>query len=285
MPYQNTVQSTSKLYLADEIVYIASYSTSMTNDSLASLTGASWTNLGALAEFSREAKIEAVTPPSQNVLHETVINTMGETINLTVQELTQANYNKLMGGAGQSVTVAGTSTSATETYSTSALSTAAPKFVKFQNQNWSSTSATIPVTPASIVIYGSSTYVVGSTGDYIVTQNEDSEWGWLMNSTGNADLSTSIHVAYTYAPKAQSILYMGGADNLTPFMLKVYSVYSDGRMLTAYYPYVNYLSGGAIADKKLGEYKDIKFGLEAKEHPSFTYLSKRQFRIDIQSTS
>lgn len=284
MPYQNTVQSTSKLYLADEIVYISTYSTSMTNDSLASLTGAAWTNLGALSEFSREAKIEAVTPASQNVLHETVINTMGETINLTLQELTQANYNKLMGGAGQAVATVATATTAADSYSTSAFpSTAAAKFIKFKNQSWSTTSATIPISPSGIVITGSSTHVLNNS--YSVLQNEFNEWGFEIYTTGQISSTIALTVAYGYIPKASNALYMGGADNLTPFMLKVYSVYSDGRMLTAYYPYVNYISGGAIADKKLGEYKDIKFTVEAREHPSFTYLSKRQFRIDLQSTA
>ena len=67
---QATVQSTNALYSEDQIVYIASYSTSMTNDSLSSLTGASWTHLGALTEFSREGKLETQQPPSMNVEHD-----------------------------------------------------------------------------------------------------------------------------------------------------------------------------------------------------------------------
>jgi hypothetical protein len=285
MSFKNTVQSTSKLYLADEIVYIGSYSTAMTNDSYASLTGAAWTNLGALSDFSREPKIDAAVPPSQNVEHETVITRMAETINLTVQELTQANYNKLMGGSAQAVNVTGSSTSNIETYSTGTLSTAVISFHKFVQQNWSTTSATIPVTPASIVVAGSSTYVLGVS--YDVIQDADFNWGFVVVSTGAITSTAAITVSYTYAPKTADILYHGGADNLTPFMLKVYSVYADGRALLTYYPYVNYMSGGAVADKAGGkaEYKDMKFTVEAKEHPTYTYLSRKQFRIDVQTTA
>jgi hypothetical protein len=285
MSFQNTVQSTSKLYLADEIVYIASYSTGMANDSYASLTGASWTNLGALSEFSREPKIDASTPPSQNVEHETVITRMAETINLTVQELTQANYNKLMGGSAQAVSISGSSTAIIESYSTGTLSTAVISFHKFTQQNWSTTSATIPISPTGIVIGGSSTYVLGVS--YDVIQNEIFEWGFVVVSTGGITSSAAITVNYSYTPKSASVLYHGGADNLTPYMMKVYSVYSDGRALLTYYPYCNYMSGGAVSDKAggKGEYKDMKFTIEAKEHPTYTYLNRKQFRIDIQTTA
>lgn len=276
---QNTVQSTSKLYLADEIVYIADYSTSMTNDSLNSLTGASWVNLGALTEFSREANIEAVTPPSQNVEHETVINRMAETINLTIQELLQSNYNKLLGGSGQAQTVAGSSTNTSVTYAAGVVSTAVEKFYKFPQQNYSSTGVAVP---GSVVISGSSTYVAGVS--YEVIQDSNGDFGFFITSTGAHTSTSALVVAITYAPKAQEILWHGGADSLTPFMLKVYSVYSDGRAITAYYPYVNYVSGGAVTDKNIGEFKDIAFTVEAKEHPTFLYNSRKQFRIDIQST-
>ncbi len=88
-------------------------------------------------------------------------------------------------------------------------------------------------------------------------------------------------------PKGSNILAFGGSDELTPFMMKVYSIYSDGRTLTSYYPRVEYNSGGAIADKDQasGAWKDMKFTLEAREHQSYTWNSQKKYRIDIQTTS
>jgi hypothetical protein len=283
---QNTVQSSDALYPEDEIVYIATYSTSMTNDSLASLTGASWTNIGALSEFSRDAKIETQQPPSQNVEHQQVISRMVETINLSIQELKMANYRKLSGLTAYSTNTAGTTATTSYSYTTSAFpSTAIEMFIEFKSQNWSSTHAERPVTPGSIIITGSSTYVLDQ--DYLVLQNENYHFGFAIQTTGNISSTISLTVAYSFAPKAQDILVYGGADELTPFMLKIYSLYADGRTITTYYPRVEYVSGGSINDKQgnSGEFKDMKFSLEAREHESYIWNSKKVLRIDIQTTA
>ncbi len=282
MAYQNTVQDADKLYSEDEIVYIAAYSTSMTSDSLASLTGASWTNLGSLAEFSRESKIETQQPPSQNVQHTQIISKMAETINLTIQELSPTNYNKLLGATAQSQIVAGSSTSASETYAAAAKS--ADQFIAFANQSWSTTSATIPIIPTGIVISGSSTYVLQQ--DYDIIQDSNKNYGIIFFSTGGFSSTQAITNAYSFVPKASNILWHGGADEITPVMLKVYTIQADNRTITTYYPRAEYVSGGSLNDKAggSGEYKDIKFTLEAKEHQSFTYNGKKQFKIEVQTT-
>ena len=281
---QNTVQSTGVLYPEDEIVYIAAYSTSMTNDSLTSLTGAAWTNLGALSDFSRDSKVESAQPPSQNVDHDQIITSQAETINLTIQELNQANYNQLLGGVAQAQAVTGSSTATTDTYAAGLMaSTVANTFVPFKNQSWSTTSATIPIVPTGIFLAGSSTYVLGTA--YQIVQDPYKNWGVTVYSTGPYTSTQAMVLSYSYMRKAQSVLWHGDANSATPFMLKVYSVYSDGRTITTYYPSVNYISGGAVNDKKTGEFKDMKFTLEAREHKAFTYTSRKQFRVDIQTTA
>jgi hypothetical protein len=282
---QNTIQSTGVLYPEDEIVYIADYSTSMVNDSLASLTGASWTNIGALTEFSRESAIETTQPPSVNVEHEQQVSKMAENINLTIQELNMTNYNKLMGSLAQAQTVAGSSTAGSDSHAAGIYSTATDQFVKFKNQSWSSTSASLPISPTSIVVIGTSTYVL--TQDYNIGRDANGDYGIFLQSTGAYSSTQALTINYDYVKKAQSILWHGGADKITPCMLKVYSLYADGRTITAYYPRVEYVSGGAITDKSngSGEYKDMKFSLQAREHEYFTYNSKKQYKIEIQTTA
>lgn len=282
----NSVQSSNVLFPEDEIVYLASYSTSMVSDALTSLTGASWTNLGALSEVSRESGVESITPASQNVTFPSQISKQEEKINITLQELNMTNYNKLMGSPAQAVTVAGTSTSASTSYAAGFWTTSIDKFVVFPEQNWTSTSASIPIVPSSIIISGSSTYVAGVT--YRVSQNEDLYWGFMLYSTGSHTSTSVLTVAWGFTPKSQSILYHTEYDgSLTPFMLKFYSIYSDGRTITSYYPRVEYQSGGAIADKKgdSGEFKEMKFSLTAKVHDSFTYGGDKIYKVEVQTTA
>lgn len=282
---QNRVQSTDALFTEDQIVYIADYSSNMTNDSLVSLTNATWTNIGSLTEFGREAAIETVQPPSQNCEHEQQVASMKENVNVTIQELSQTNYNKMLGGTAQAVTVAGSSTSTTESYTTGNISTSIERFYPFAEQNWSSTSASIPVTPENIIIDGSSTYLADQ--DYLLLQNEDYYFGFAIQSTGAHTSTSTLGIAYDFAPKAQNILYHGGADELTPIMMKVYSIYSDGRTITTYYPRVEYQSGGAVADKgaNSGEFKDMAFSLQAREHEFYTYSGRKQYKVEVQTTA
>jgi hypothetical protein len=279
---QTSVQSSDALYFEDLIFSIASYSTTLTDDSLSDVSGASWTNVGAVTEFSREGAIETSQPPAMNVEHEQQITKSAENLNVTIQELNMTNYNILNGSQAQAVTVSGTSTSASDTYAAAVLS--ANKFVKFKEQSWSSTSATIPIVPTDIIVGGSSTYT--TPGDYETLQDSNNFWGLMFTSTGAFSSTQSFTIAYDLVPKAQTQLWYGGADELTPFMVKVDAVMSDGRQITSYYPRVEYVSGGAVADKgnASGEFKDMAFSLQAREHPDYTYTSRKQFRIDVQST-
>jgi hypothetical protein len=282
----NQVQSTGVLFPEDEIVYIAPHSTSMVNDALTSFTGAVWTNLGALAEVSRESGVESITPASQNVSFQSQISKQEEKINITLQELNMSNYNRLMGSPAQAVTVVGTSTSASTSYAAGFWSTATDKFFTFPQQSWSSTSASIPIVPTSIILSGSSTYVAGVT--YRVTQNDSLNWGILLLSTGAISSTDTLTLSFDYKPKSQSILYHTEYDgSLTPFMLKFYSIYSDGRTITSYYPRVEYQSGGAIADKKgdSGEFKEMKFSLTAKLHDTYTYSGNKVYKVEVQTTA
>ena len=280
---QNVVQSSDALYIEDQIAYYATYSTSLTDDSLAGISGASWTNLGALSEFSRESAIETQQPPSQNVEHEQIISKMAENINITLQELNMTNYNVIMGSPAQAVTVAGTTSSTSESYAAAVISTSAEKLYLFTQQNW--TTAVAPITPSSIIISGSSTYVLDQ--DYEILQGPNNYWGFVMFSTGAFTSTDTIALTYAFTPKSQSQLWHGGADELTPFMVKVYSIYADSRTVTTYYPRVEYVSGGSINDKAQGsgEYKDMGFTLQAREHPDYTYNSRKQFKIEVQTTA
>jgi hypothetical protein len=281
---QNTVQSSNALFIEDQIVYVTSYSSAKPNDVLTGLSGASWTNIGALSEFSREAKIETQVPASQNVQHDPFVSKMGETINVSIQELNPDVYNMMMGSAAQSQIIAGSSTA---TYSTSypAGTVGTDQFYAFPQQNWSSTSSTLPAAPTSHVLSGSTGAYVNKV-DYYIMKNEAGYYGYKLYSTGNHTSTNTLTVNVGYVPKAQDILWHGGADTLTPMAMKVYSVYSDGRALTSYYPYVNYMSGGAIRDKGdgSGEFKDMNFGMEAKEDPNWTYNGRKQFRVDVFTT-
>jgi hypothetical protein len=290
---QNIVQSTNNIFIEDEIWYIANYSTSMTNNSLNSLTGATWNNIGSLADFSVEPKIDTIQPPSVNVEHDQYVSRMAETINVTLQELNMTIYNQIMGSMGQSQAITGSSTSVIDTYTTNAYpSTSIERFTAFTQQNWgssggaTSTSATIPIVPTGIVISGSSTFV--NDVDYLIMQDDSYNWGFVIQSTGHITSTggASLTISYSFVPKAQDIIWDGGADTITPFMLKRYSITADNRTLTIYYPRVTYISGGGITPKKAGtgEIKDIKFVLEAREHPSFTYNSRKQYRITVKTT-
>jgi hypothetical protein len=273
---QNEVQSSNALFWEDMVVYIADYSTSLVNDSKASLTGASWTNLGAVTEFSRESAIETAQPPSMNVEHQQQVTKMAENINVTLQELTFENYNKLIGAAAQSVTVTGSSTEASDTSAGTELNF----FYKFAQQSWSSTSSTIPIAPTDIIISGAGAYTTPE--QYEIIQDANFQWGIMFTSTGGASTDAGHTAAYDFFPRAGTDLYHGGADELTPFMICVYALMADGRTLTSYYPRVEFVSGGAISDKAQGsgEYKDIPFTLQAREHESYTYGSRKQYKLD-----
>lgn len=98
---QNTVQNSSLLIPEDCIVYVASYSSTITT--LQELSSASWMNLGALAEFSVESANASVQPASLNVEHNQIITKEAETINVTLQEYNSSIVNILRGGSAQQV--------------------------------------------------------------------------------------------------------------------------------------------------------------------------------------
>jgi hypothetical protein len=284
---QNVVQNKDDLYLEDVIVYIADYSTAMVNDSITSFTGASWTNIGSVGEFSRETAAETVTPDSFNVEHDQVITKEAENLTLNVQEIEFDIINKLKGLTGQQVTVSATATSTDFVIVASQLSLY--ESVKFPQQDFSG-SATVPqaISSTDVTIYvdGSTGVALTSTSYSIVEMNDgQGNYGLVPISTG-WDVTLASSVTYNVTPKAQSITYNGGADEITPFMMWIDANMSDGRNIKSYYPEVYYVSGGAVADSAqgTGQYKNVPFSLQGREHKTYTYNSRRQYKVEIKST-
>jgi hypothetical protein len=283
---QNVVQNSDNLFLEDVIVYYATYSTSLTNDSLSSITGASWNNIGSLLEFSRESAIETATPESFNVEHDQVITRENENINMTIQEIDYDTYQVLSGSIAQQQTVAGSTTD--ETYVIAANGIAAlydP--VQLPQQNYEGNSST----PVAVATSNVSIYVDGSTSTPLTSTSYDivllpnGNYALTAISTG-WDITLASSVTYVYTPRASNVLWFGGADETTPFMLWVYSIQADGRTLETFYPEVYYVSGGTVTDaaQGTGTYKNVPFGLQAREHKSFTYNGRRQMKIERKST-
>jgi len=194
---QNTVQNSSFLLPEDVILYVADYSSTYTT--LIELSSATWHNLGALTEYSRESANATVQPGAFNVEHNQLLTKEAETINFTMQEFNSSLVAICRGGISAQV----------------------------------------------------STFLPGSTSS-----------------------------------EAAIVLYSGGNDTLTPFMLYEKAKYADGRSIQTYFPYVHYVSGGSRNPKaqNTGEYSDVPFTVEARESPYLTYNSKKQYRIEIYST-
>ncbi len=86
---------------------------------------------------------------------------------------------------------------------------------------------------------------------------------------------------------ALDLMYSGGADTITPCMLRFKTVLSDGRTKQIWYPKVLYVSGGAASNPKgqgTGEYQDQAFSMRASESTAMTYGSRNQYRIETFST-
>lgn len=99
---QNLVQNSSLLYPEDIILYVSTFTTSVTASSELS-TNASWTNVGALSEFTLESANASAQPASLNVEHDQVITKEAETINFSIQEMYSSVINILRGESGQAV--------------------------------------------------------------------------------------------------------------------------------------------------------------------------------------
>jgi len=83
------------------------------------------------------------------------------------------------------------------------------------------------------------------------------------------------------------VMYSGGADTITPCMLRFRTVLADGRTKQVFYPRCLYVSGGASSNPKAqasGEYQTQAFTLRAAESTSITYNSRPQYRIELFST-
>lgn len=287
---QNVVQNKDQLFLEDAIVYIANYSTSLTNDSLADITGASWTNIGSIGELTREASIETVQPEAFNVEHDQVITKESENITLNVQEINQTNINKMMGASGQSVATSSTETSTSFVIAANTLSVYEP--YKYPSQDFAGNATTpqaLASTDFTIYVDGSTAAAVPSSA-YTIIQLNDGQGNYglsfLSTVSSNVDLTQASSVTYNYTPRTNSQLWYGGADELTPFMMWISAVMADSRQLDTYYPEVHYVSGGAITDsaQASGAFKNVSFTLNAREHTSFTYNNRRIYKIEQSST-
>lgn len=193
---QNVIQNSSFLLPEDIILYVAALSTEA---SLLEISSATWHNLGALTEYSRESAIATVQPAAFNVEHQQILTKEAETINFTMQEFNSSLVNICRGGVSAQV----------------------------------------------------STFLPGSTSS-----------------------------------EACIVLYSGGNDTLTPFMLYEKAKYADGRSIQTYFPYCHFVSGGTRNPKaqNTGEYSDTPFTVEARESPTVVYNNKKQYRIEIYST-
>lgn len=83
------------------------------------------------------------------------------------------------------------------------------------------------------------------------------------------------------------VMYSGGADTITPCMLRFKTILSDGRTKQIFYPKVLYVSGGAASNPKgqgSGEYQDQAFSLRAAESTAMAYTSRNVYRIECFST-
>jgi hypothetical protein len=287
---QNVVQNKDELYLEDAIVYIASYSTSLTNDAITDITGASWTNIGSIGELTREAQIETVQPESFNVEHDQIITKESENITFTVQEINQTNINTLMGASGQAVATSSTETSTNFVIAANTLSVFEP--YKYPAQDFAGNATTpqaLASTDFTIYVDGSTAAAVPSSA-YTIVQLNDGQGNYgisfLSTESSNVDLTQASSISYNYTPRANSQLWYGGADELTPYMIWISASMADGRQLDTYYPEVHYVSGGAITDsaQASGAFKNISFTVNARQHESFTYNNRRIYKIEQSST-
>lgn len=103
-------------------------------------------------------------------------------------------------------------------------------------------------------------------------------------------VSTTVTIVGSTSTSAAlaSVLYSGGADTLTKFMMKVTTKLADNRSRWTFYPNVNYMSGGGAPSPKTqgsGEFQTQAFTLEARESTAVIYNNRRQFRIEVFSTA
>jgi hypothetical protein len=280
---QNTIQDKNDLYLEDVIIYIADFSTSLTNDSLTDVTGASWTNLGAVMEFSREAAVESVEPESFNVEHDQFITKEAENINITLQEINLTVINQLKGGISQAQSVSGTTNSTNFVIAAAAVTLGEP--TKLPQQDFTgnvSVPQSIDESLFSIFLDGSTGAALSTAAYRVVALNDGQGNYGVIPFTTAWDVAIASSVNYDFVPLASSLLWSGDAETTTPFMLWVYAQMSDGRVIETFYPEVHYVSGGQVSDKQRnsGSFKDVPFGLQAREHDSFLYNSRKQYKID-----
>lgn len=284
---QTVVQNKDELYLEDAIVYIADYSTSLTNDVDTDVVGATWTNIGAIGELTREAQIESSQPEAFNVEHDQVITKESENLTFTVQEINQTNINKLMGAMGQAVTTSGSSTNTSFVIASSQVELYEP--TKLPEQDFSG-NATSPqaLDEADIDVFvDGSTGAAVSTAAYRIVQLNDGQGNYGITPITTAwDVSLASSITERFVPRSNSELFFGGADELTPIMVWISAVMADSRQIDTFYPETFYVSGGAITDaaQASGAFKNVSFTLNAREHKSYTKNSRRVYKIEKIST-
>ncbi len=112
----------------------------------------------------------------------------------------------------------------------------------------------------------------------------------LLRGGVSQQVTTSIGVFSTASSNvavAVDVMYSGGADTITPCMLKFKTTLSDGRTKQIFYPKVLYVSGGAASNPKgqgTGEYQDQAFSLRAAESTAILLNSRSVYRIECFST-
>lgn len=109
----------------------------------------------------------------------------------------------------------------------------------------------------------------------------------LLRGSVSQQVSTTLDLMGGTSAASLDVLYSGDADVITPCMLWEIATYSDNRTRQTYFPRVFYVSGGSFNPKNQGsgEYGDMGFVLEARESTALTYNSRKQYRIELQSTA
>lgn len=110
----------------------------------------------------------------------------------------------------------------------------------------------------------------------------------ILRGEAGQQVSTTLDLMGGTSDASLSILYSGDADVLEKFALWVYWKNSEGRSKSIFYPACNYISGGAGANPKAqgsGEFQDTPFTIEARESTAFLFGTRKQFRIEMESTA
>jgi hypothetical protein len=151
-------------------------------------------------------------------------------------------------------------------------------------------SANTAAVPASLNVEHETIITKEAEAINITLQEYNSSVVNLLRGSASQLVSTTVTIVGSTSSSAASasVLYSGGADTLSKFMMKVTTKLSDGRSRWIFYPNVNYMSGGGAPNPKAqgsGEFQTQAFTLEARESTAVKYNNRMQYRIEVFSTA